>query len=178
MHMSHMQHPMNMGHNLPMPPGFCPPGPPMGQGSMRFESHFDSSGNSNRGEDSEPPASNSSSVSENSAVVASAPTIYAAPFKKSHPESVSEEVPSNGKEGGATSAAAPVTPKSERVSMVKTPNEPSAGPVASHVAASEETVVTTTSRKKEKKKKIVRMAGGQAWEDNSLLEWDTGEHGC
>lgn len=111
----------------------------------------------------------------------SAPTIYAAPFKKSHPESVPEEVSSNGKEGGsAASVTAPVTPKSERISMVKTTNEPSAaGPVVSHVAASEEAVVTTTtSRKKEKKKKIVRMAGGQAWEDNSLLEWDTGKHGC
>ena len=47
------------------------------------------------------------------------------------------------------------------------------GPTVSSVTNNEETVVS--SKKKEKKKKFVRMAGGQAWEDNSLMEWDPGE---
>lgn len=29
-------------------------------------------------------------------------------------------------------------------------------------------------QKTKKEKKIVRMAGGQVWEDNSLMEWDPG----
>lgn len=47
------------------------------------------------------------------------------------------------------------------------------GPTVPSVTNNEETVVS--SKKKEKKKKAVRMAGGQAWEDNSLMEWDPGE---
>jgi hypothetical protein len=38
-----------------------------------------------------------------------------------------------------------------------------------------EEAIPTPGRKKEKKnKKIIRMAGGQIWEDNSLLEWEDG----
>lgn len=48
------------------------------------------------------------------------------------------------------------------------------GPTVPSVTNNEETVVS--SKKKEKKKKSVRMAGGQAWEDNSLMEWDPGKY--
>ena len=38
-----------------------------------------------------------------------------------------------------------------------------------------EEATPTTGRKKEKKnKKMVRMAGGQIWEDNSLTDWEDG----
>lgn len=30
------------------------------------------------------------------------------------------------------------------------------------------------SKKEKKNKKLVRMAGGQVWEDNSLVEWEDG----
>ncbi|KAG8200290.1 hypothetical protein JTE90_021940 [Oedothorax gibbosus] len=157
--------PMNMGGNLPMPPGFCPPGPPMGQ--QRYEGQFDG-GNHNQQQNMEPPPPTSTN---NPAVVASAPTIYAAPFKKTKTETTPSNTQSNGKEGVTTAGTAslPVTIKTERVPMAKPTPEPTVGPVG--VQGSEEH--PPPSKKKEKKKKIVRMAGGQAWEDNSLLEWDT-----
>ena len=37
-------------------------------------------------------------------------------------------------------------------------------------------VVPAKKEKKEKKKKFIRMAAGQTWEDQSLLEWDPGKN--
>lgn len=54
----------------------------------------------------------------------------------------------------------------------------SVGPGSQQSGTAEE-AVTAPGRKKEKKnKKIIRMAGGQIWEDNSLLEWEDGERYC
>ncbi|GFY63367.1 RNA-binding protein 42 [Trichonephila inaurata madagascariensis] len=168
MSMPPMPHGMgNMGVSLPMPPGFCPPGPPMGSATnMRFESQSTSS---NSTQNSEASANSAAKSSDSSTVVASAPTIYAAPFMKSLSDSASEGMSTNNGQDTFTSTVSSPIQKSEKVSTIKVSNEPSAGPAASTNSNNEETVV---SKKKEKKKKIIRMAGGQAWEDNSLLDWD------
>lgn len=36
--------------------------------------------------------------------------------------------------------------------------------------------VPEEKKKDKKNKKIVRTAGGQVWEDNTLLEWETGQY--
>jgi hypothetical protein len=52
----------------------------------------------------------------------------------------------------------------------------SVGPGLQQPGTTEE-ITPTPGRKKEKKnKKMIRMAGGQIWEDNSLLEWEDGEY--
>ncbi|GBN28500.1 RNA-binding protein 42 [Araneus ventricosus] len=162
---------MNMGVSLPVPPGFCPPGPPMGSGSMRFDSPAVASSNSTQSSEAESVTSTSTAKSsDSSTVVASAPTIYAAPFVKSLSENKSENLSSNsGHENMASSVSSPVAQKSEKISTAKSSNESTVGPTVPSADKTEETVV---SKKKEKKKKLIRMAGGQAWEDNSLQDWD------
>lgn len=52
----------------------------------------------------------------------------------------------------------------------------SVGPGTQQSGTTEETTPTPGRKKEKKNKKIVRMAGGQIWEDNSLLEWEDGEY--
>ncbi|XP_063222713.1 RNA-binding protein 42 isoform X2 [Bacillus rossius redtenbacheri] len=57
----------------------------------------------------------------------------------------------------------------ELIEKTKTTSTVTVGPVAVDDAAS----TPASGKKKEKKgKKIIRMAGGQTWEDNSLQEWE------
>jgi hypothetical protein len=52
----------------------------------------------------------------------------------------------------------------------------SIGPGSQQSGATEETTPTPGRKKEKKNKKIIRMAGGQTWEDNSLLEWEDGNY--
>ncbi|GIZ02377.1 hypothetical protein CEXT_696701 [Caerostris extrusa] len=145
--MPHQMGAMNMGVNLPVPPGFCPPGPPIGSSTnMMYESQTHTSSASNT--ETEPSMTTSTAKSSESSVVASAPTIYAAPFMKSSENAAEGLTSGNGQETQVTSAASSVAPKLEKVSVTKVSRETSAVPTASGIT--EETVV---SKKKEKKKK-------------------------
>jgi hypothetical protein len=44
--------------------------------------------------------------------------------------------------------------------------------------ATEETTPMPGRKKEKKNRKMIRMAGGQIWEDNSLLEWEDGKYYC
>ena len=46
---------------------------------------------------------------------------------------------------------------------------------ASSIMANASAEETLPKGKGKKNKKIIRMAGGQTWEDQSLLEWDDGK---
>lgn len=48
----------------------------------------------------------------------------------------------------------------------------SVGPGSLQSVTMEEPIPTPGRKKEKKNKKIIRMAGGQIWEDNSLLEWE------
>ncbi|XP_035214231.1 RNA-binding protein 42-like isoform X1 [Stegodyphus dumicola] len=159
----------NIGASLPMPPGFCPPmGPPP---NLRCDSQNFMSTSVTQNYDSIATTTESQSTSEDSTVVASAPAVYAAPFMKTHSDNAMEMHSStNGQDHSVSVVTAPAVQKTDKQSTVKIADEPTVGPTAPPTSINEETVV---SKKKEKKKKIVRMAGGQAWEDNSLLEWDS-----
>jgi hypothetical protein len=52
----------------------------------------------------------------------------------------------------------------------------SVGPGSLQPAMAEETTPAAGRKKEKKNKKIIRMAGGQIWEDNSLLEWEDGKY--
>jgi hypothetical protein len=54
----------------------------------------------------------------------------------------------------------------------------SVGPGSLQSGTTEETAPTPGRKKEKKNKKIIRMAGGQIWEDNSLLDWEDGECHC
>jgi len=54
----------------------------------------------------------------------------------------------------------------------------SVGPGSLQSGTMEEAIPTPGRKKEKKNKKIIRMAGGQIWEDNSLLEWEDGECNC
>lgn len=48
----------------------------------------------------------------------------------------------------------------------------SVGPGSLQSGTAEETTPAAGRKKEKKNKKMIRMAGGQIWEDNSLLEWE------
>jgi hypothetical protein len=52
----------------------------------------------------------------------------------------------------------------------------SVGPGSLQSGMAEETTPTAGRKKEKKNKKMIRMAGGQIWEDNSLLEWEDGKY--
>jgi hypothetical protein len=54
----------------------------------------------------------------------------------------------------------------------------SVGPGPLQSGTAEETTPSSGRKKDKKSKKMVRMAGGQIWEDNSLLEWEDGKLRC
>ena len=54
----------------------------------------------------------------------------------------------------------------------------SVGPGSLQLGATEEAIPTPGRKKEKKNKKMIRMAGGQIWEDNSLQEWEDGECNC
>jgi hypothetical protein len=51
----------------------------------------------------------------------------------------------------------------------------SVGPGSLQSGTADETTPAAGRKKDKKSKKMVRMAGGQIWEDNSLLEWEDGK---
>jgi hypothetical protein len=51
----------------------------------------------------------------------------------------------------------------------------SVGPGSLQSGPMEEAIPTPGRKKEKKNKKMIRMAGGQIWEDNSLQEWEDGE---
>jgi hypothetical protein len=52
----------------------------------------------------------------------------------------------------------------------------SVGPGSLQSGTAEETPPAAGRKKEKKNKKMIRMAGGQIWEDNSLLEWEDGKY--
>lgn len=54
-------------------------------------------------------------------------------------------------------------------------NEPTTPPVYAPSVTLTAAHMANMNRRPSKKKKIVRVAGNQVWEDNSLLEWDPGK---
>jgi hypothetical protein len=50
------------------------------------------------------------------------------------------------------------------------------GPGSLQSGAAEEMTPAAGRKKEKKNKKMIRMAGGQIWEDNSLLEWEDGKY--
>ncbi|XP_015917315.1 RNA-binding protein 42 [Parasteatoda tepidariorum] len=169
----HMPHQMGMG--LPMPPGFCPPSAlPMNMTGDSNEQQYFNPNNSAQGDDIDVSASDApSSTSESSSVVEASPAIYAAPFVKTLSENASATVSStNGQITTTTVSTSANVSNFQKVnkSFPTKTEDSTVGPNVPTSTSNEETVV---SKKKEKKKKIVRMAGGQAWEDNSLLDWET-----
>lgn len=68
----------------------------------------------------------------------------------------------------------PVTHKRDSTGALKTPANLAAAN-ANAVADMESKAKKGKFDKDKKKKKIVRCAGGQTWEDDSLADWDTGK---
>jgi hypothetical protein len=54
----------------------------------------------------------------------------------------------------------------------------SVGPGSLQSGTTEEATPTPGRKKEKRNKKMIRMAGGQIWEDNSLMEWEDGECNC
>lgn len=178
-HPPHMQHiavgPIGVG--LPMPPGFCPPGPPMQpMPNMNpvSEPYVPPVMTAVPDED---PENVSADVQQSEQIPdsseadfmhSSAPAVYAAPPMKSQSERMSENLHIRNGDVSVVTMASTIMPQTVDKPVTKSTEEASGGTVQA-VTNSEESNV---SKKKEKKKRIVRMAGGQAWEDNSLMEWD------
>lgn len=158
-------HPMPPMHHIAMPSGYCS-GPRPYMGPMGSTISCDPQ--SYMPQDYESVVSAASMITTNNGqtivVTTPAPAVYAAPFVKNP----NEEVPANSEADETEQSSSPVSiiyPKNEKLTKS---DEPTVGPAAPN--ASDDNYV---SKKKEKKRKVVRMAGGQAWEDNSLQEWET-----
>ncbi|XP_076340027.1 uncharacterized protein LOC143240811 isoform X1 [Tachypleus tridentatus] len=117
----------------------------------------------------------------NTSVIAATPTVYAAPPMKSVAEEERLGEEDGGKETGSVDhtfystlgkvnmGGQVVTAMSSETTVVS-----KMGPVSfnSHIS-SQQSEESAPPKKKEKKKRIIRNAGNQIWEDNSLLEWES-----
>ncbi|XP_023209962.1 RNA-binding protein 42-like [Centruroides sculpturatus] len=163
MNMHHSGGPMNMG----MHPGPMPPMGPNYSNPMSGPIHPAMSQpmphNFNNGVNSSPPVTTQLPSSLNSSAIMSSPAIYAAPPMKSlHTDKMG-----NGRTMESSSGLnISTSQKIDRHHAGKSSDDHSN---QLYFGGTEEMIF---SKKREKKRKVVRMAGGQVWEDNSLHEWE------